>query len=210
MANGHLRFSLERNARPESAREEHTELILRDKSAWHSLCSILGQRGNRAMGRRVVVAVDLKAGSQAPVSYALQLAGRIGSSLVLVAIAPGESADWHETTRYLPRGRGAPALPWLDRLVAESQDHGVGLEVFVTSGRFVEEVMQFVRSQPGVQFIVLETPTETPSEDESAFAMSLKRLHQEFEGEILLVEKAGRITRVSEHYLKSSTRGTPE
>jgi hypothetical protein len=160
------------------------------------------------MGKRVLVAVNLEAMSQSSVSYAVQLASRINTSLVLVAVSPSNSPGRRKAAHVLPQDLDAAARVWLDHAVVESQNQQVGLEIFVTSGPFFDEVIRFVRSQAGVQFIVMDAPTETQSEDEGKFASSLKRLHQEFEGEILLVEKAGRITRVSEHYLKSSARGT--
>lgn len=74
----------------------------------------------------------------------------------------------------------------------------------MTSGRFFEEVSRFVRSQPAVQFIVMAAPKGTETRGGDKFAAALEELHQQFEGEILLVEKAGQITRVSDLYLQSS------
>jgi hypothetical protein len=160
------------------------------------------------MGRRVLVAVDLQTESQASVAYAMQLARRIDTSLALVAIAPSKSSDRHKEASDSPPDPDPAKHAWLDHVVVECQNQGIGLEIFVTSGPFVDEVIRFVRAQSRVQFIVIEAPSETQSDDGSGFASSLKRLQREFEGEILLVEKAGRITRVSERYLKSSSRET--
>ncbi len=77
----------------------------------------------------------------------------------------------------------------------------MNLEIFFASGRFFEEVIRFVRTQPAVQFIVTGAPKNREGKDGYKFASALKQLHEEFEGEILLVEKAGQITRVSELYL---------
>ena len=158
------------------------------------------------MGKPVLVAVDAASASEASIFYGIELAARMKSLLLLIAISPSESRRRSRgldgAARYVDGGRNS----WMDRAVAESQQRGVTLEIFVASGTFFEEVIRFVRSQPAVQFIVMAAPRDRGNMGSRKFASALERLHREFEGEILLVEKAGRITRVSDLYLQSSAR----
>ncbi|MEJ2717491.1 MAG: universal stress protein [Deltaproteobacteria bacterium] len=158
------------------------------------------------MGRTVLVAVDSVSASEASIFYGIELAARMKSLLLLIAVSspgsPRKSQGSDVARRYVDGGTES----WMDRALAESQQRGVTLEIFVASGEFFEEVTRFVESQPAVQFIVMAAPKERASKGRSKFASALERLHQEFEGEILLVEKAGRITRVSDLYLKSSAQ----
>jgi hypothetical protein len=157
------------------------------------------------MGKKVLVAVDLGFVSDASLAYGIQLAARTESSLTLLAISAPEPTRKRGLSRMTPEDLESGHKPWLDRIMGESRERSVGLEVFVTSGRFFEEVIRFVRSRTGVQFIVMAAPREREEGDGAKFR-SLKRLHEEFEGEILLVEKAGQITKVSDRY--SSCRNT--
>jgi hypothetical protein len=156
--------------------------------------------GDCVMGKRVLVAVELHSVSEAPILYGIELASRIKSSMVLVAIASSESAKKPMLSQASPNLAEISREAWMDRAVAESQHRGVNLEIFFASGRFLDEVIRFVRSQPAVQFIVAAAPKNRDSKNSHNFASALKHLHEEFEGEILLVEKAGQITRVSELY----------
>ncbi len=160
------------------------------------------------MGKRVLVAVDLDAESHASILYGIELAARIESSVVLIAISspasPKETSASGASRPHVGTGRDE----WMDRVVAESQQRAVSLELFVASGRFFDEVIRFVRFQTSVQFLVMSAPKQRQGEDGPKFAAALKRLQQEFEGEILLVEKAGQITRVSDRYLRTPARGT--
>jgi hypothetical protein len=160
------------------------------------------------MGKRVVVAVDMHAASQASVFYAIHLAGRINTSLALVAISTDASGSKGGDTPALYQDIEMGKHLWLGRAVTESQKQGVTLEVFFTSGAFFDVVLRFVRSQPRVQFIVMDARCARSGDGASGFNSSLTHLHEEFEGEILLVEKAGEITRVSDHYLQSSVTET--
>jgi hypothetical protein len=160
------------------------------------------------MGKRVLVAVDLHSASEASISYGIELAARIKSSLALIAVSPSVSPKKSTTSGASHQNIKNDRSQWMDRALAESQRRAVSLEIFVASGRFFGEVIRFVRSQPAVQFIVMAAPKARESKEGSKFGAALKHLHQEFEGEILLVEKAGQITRVSDLYLQSSTQET--
>jgi len=151
------------------------------------------------MGKRVLVAVDLHSVSEASIFYGIELAARIDSSLALIAISSSTSA-----AKSAPRAIAQDK--WMERAVAESQQRAVSLEIFVASGDFFEEVIQFVRSQSAVRFIVMALPKKAKGKDGDKFASEIKHLHEEFEGEILLVEKAGHITRVCDRYLQPSAK----
>ncbi len=160
------------------------------------------------MGKRVLVAVDLHSASEASIFYGIELAARIKSSLALIAVSSSASPTKNPTSGGSRRDVDSSHARWMDRALAESQQRAVSLEIFVASGRFFDEVIRFVRSQPAIQFIVMAAPKERESKESSKFGAALRHLHQEFEGEILLVEKAGQITRVSDLYLQSSTQET--
>jgi hypothetical protein len=160
------------------------------------------------MGKRVLVAVDLDSDSHASILYGIELAARIESSVVLIAISSPASPKKNPASEASRPHVGTGRDEWMDRVVAESQRRAVSLELFVASGRFFDEVIRFVRSQPSVQFLVMSAPKQRQRQDGSKFAAALKCLQQEFEGEILLVEKAGQITRVSDRYLRTPARGT--
>jgi hypothetical protein len=151
------------------------------------------------MSRKVLVAVDLDSVSEASAFYGLQLAARTDCSLALLAVSASERSVNRGLSRALPGDLPNVHRVWLDRIVAQAQQRAVGLEIFVTSGRFFEEIMHFVRFATGLQFIIVAAPKEKGWNGPTS---PLKRLHEEFEGEILLVEEAGRITRVSDRYLQ--------
>jgi nucleotide-binding universal stress UspA family protein len=160
--------------------------------------------GENAMGKRVLVAVDFLTASEPAILYGIELAARIESSLVLIAVAPANPQKKTVQAEASGQTSDGPSPAWMDRALAESRRRAVAVEIFVTAGRFFEEIIRFAGSQPGVQFIVMAAPKDRAGKDGSKVASGLKRLHQEFEGEILLVEKAGEITRVSDLYLHNS------
>jgi len=160
------------------------------------------------MGKRVLVAVDSYSASEASISYGIELAVRMQSSLALLAVCPPGSSRKAAQTDASLQCDDVGQDKWMDRVVAESQQKGVGLEIFVATGRFLEVVTRFVQSQPAVQFVIMAAPKDRESKPGGKFSFSLSRLHHEFEGEILLVEKAGQITRVSDLYLQSSAQET--
>lgn len=160
------------------------------------------------MGKRVIVAVDMHSASQASVFYAINLAGRINTSLALVAISGEAASSKGGDSSVSSQDMEVAKRLWLGQALAESQKQGVTLEVFFTSGTFFDGVLQFVRSQPGAQFIVMDDRCARCGDGCAGFDAALRRLHEKFEGEILLVEKAGTITRVSDHYLQGSATET--
>jgi hypothetical protein len=160
------------------------------------------------MGKRILVTVDINSVSDASILYGMQLAERIKSSMVLLAISLSRSTRKCGASPMSHCDINGGRNEWLDQVLALSQQREIGLEIFFTSGRFLNEVMRFVRSQPSVRFIVMAAQLVKERLENADFAASLKRLHTEFEGEILLVEKAGEIMKVSDLYLQSSERET--
>lgn len=157
------------------------------------------------MGKRVLVAVD-PSDSEAPIRYGIQLAARIKSSLMVIVVSSSKTKKRSGPLQVSPHDLHKGRHVWLNQAVAESQRKGIGLEIFVASGRFIDEVLRFVRSQSGVQFIVMPASREREGKDSAKSESALKHLTREFEGEILLVEKAGDMTRVSDLYLENSAR----
>jgi nucleotide-binding universal stress UspA family protein len=154
--------------------------------------------GDYVMGKSVLVAVDLHSASEPAIMYGIELAARIKSRLCLIAVdSSGPHGKPAVSPGFLERGQNK----WIDRAVAESQERAVSLELFVASGRFFEEIIRFVRSRPAVEFLVMAAPNERATGPK--FASAFKKLHEEFEGEILLVEKAGRITPISDFYVQN-------
>jgi len=160
------------------------------------------------MGKRVLVAVDFHAVSESSILYGIELAARIESSLALIAVSSSPSSKRSIVSNSSHGAEQNAQDDWMGRAMAEGQRRSVNLEIFVTSGRFFEEVIRFVQSQPAVRFVVMAPPREGSGKEGSRLASALKRLHEEFEGEILLVEKAGQVTRVSDLYPHRSKRET--
>ncbi len=158
------------------------------------------------MGKTVLIAVDVDSTEEASIRYGIELAARIKSSLVLLAIFAPQPLLKRGSGRRTPRDLDGDGNEWRDIAVTESQRKGLDIEVFVTWGRFSEEVIRFVRSRPAVQFVIIAAPRQRKGEEESMFSFELERLHEECESELLLVEKAGRVTRVSDLYAQHSER----
>ena len=152
------------------------------------------------MGKRVLVELERHSISKEPIFYGIELASRIRSSVVLIAVSSPESSRKPSLSEARSGVTEKGVESWMDGAVAESQKRGVNLEIFFAFGQFYEEVIRFVRSQPAVQFIVTAVPKKKERNDGNKVASALKHLHEEFEGEILLVQKAGEITKVSELY----------
>ncbi len=156
------------------------------------------------MNRRVLVAVDLDSPAESSISYGIRLAARTESSVTVIAVSPArfetKSSTAPQTISDYSRGQ----LAWLNEAISESQELGVNVEMFVTSGAFFEQILQFVRSHSVIQFIVLDE-SNLAGVEAHKFNQGLRRLRKEFEGEILLVRRAGDMTHFSDLY--GSARG---
>jgi len=149
------------------------------------------------MGKAVLIAVDVDSAAEASILYGIESAARTKSSLVLLAISSAHSPGKRSCGRQLSRGPETERTEWRDMAVTECQLKGLDLEVFVTQGLFSEEVIRFVRSRPAVKFVIIAAPRHLKGEEKSMFSLELEHLYEECESEILLVEKAGHVTRVS-------------
>ncbi len=153
------------------------------------------------MGKKVLVAVNPESVAYHSIFYGIQLAARIESSLSLIVVSsskgPGDTGGSKAATEDFDSSQ----CPWLDQVLNESQQAGVKLEIFFSSGDLFDELITFVRSQPSIQFIVMAAPQDSGGKEGSSPGPQLRRLHSEFAGEILLVQKGGHITRVSDLHL---------
>jgi hypothetical protein len=153
------------------------------------------------MGKKVLVAVNPDSVAYHSIFYGIQLAARIESSLSLIVVSSSKSPNNTRGSKFVKQDFDTSQCPWLDRVLNESQQAGVKLELFFSSGDLFDELITFVRSQPSIQFIVIASPKDSGSKEGSSPGPQLRRLHSEFEGEILLVQKGGLITRVSDLHL---------
>ncbi|MGB6066561.1 MAG: universal stress protein [Desulfomonilaceae bacterium] len=153
------------------------------------------------MGKKVLVAVDADSVAYHSISYGIQLAARMDSPLSLIIVESAKHPNKLASADVLTREFNNSQYPWLDKVLNESQRAGVRLEIFLTSGALVDELIRFVQSQPSIQFIIMASPQDTGGKEGTAPGPSLRRLHSLFEGEILLVQKGGHIVHVSDLHL---------
>jgi nucleotide-binding universal stress UspA family protein len=151
----------------------------------------------RAMTKRMLLAVDLRSLPSRAASYAVQLAARLGFSLMLMAVSPGtadRSRQEDVSLAELPKRQ----RQWLDEVVEQSQQERVSLEIFLSLGSFYEEVLRFVRSQPAIHLVVVgasDKPRGAPHPDSPSALRSLRGF---FEGEVLLVRRQGEVVRLTD------------
>ncbi len=148
------------------------------------------------MGKKVLAAVDLNSITDSSPLYGIQLAARTQGAIVLMVISTSKQTKRHGRATVSSGDIDDNLNGWFDKLVDQSQQNGVAMEIFFASGDFFEEITKFASFNPSVQFIVMAAPEEFNAADNSAFVEDLKLLREKFEGEILLVQKAGHVTRV--------------
>jgi hypothetical protein len=153
------------------------------------------------MGKKVLVAVNSDSVAYHSIFYGIQLAARIDSSLSLIVVSASKGPSNTRGSQFVTQDFDTSQCPWLDRVLNESQQAGVKLEIFFSSGDLFDELITFVRSQPSIQFIVMAAHHDSAGKEGSSLGPQLRRLHSEFAGEILLVQKGGHITRVSDLHL---------
>ncbi len=158
------------------------------------------------MGKKVLVAVDMRSISEATILYGIELASRIQASVILGVIMPEPTSTKKSGAGGKSSGPIIPQGAWMDRAVEESQRHAVGLEIFVAASDFFEAIHRLIQDRPTIGFVVIDAPKTLAGKQASQFSSALNRLHKDFEGDILLVEKAGKMTPVSELYLHTTTR----
>ncbi len=156
------------------------------------------------MNRRVLVPIDADSPAEYSISYGIRLAARTKSSLTVIAISSSRVGAKSSTSLLAISNSSHDQLNWLNEAIDEGQKRDVKVDVFVTSGEFFNQVLEFVRSQPIVQFIVIDESNLVGGEAHK-FSRGLRRLREEFEGEILLVKRAGDVTHFADIY--NSTEG---
>jgi nucleotide-binding universal stress UspA family protein len=156
------------------------------------------------MKKRVLLAIDMAAPAVWAASYALQLAARLGLSLAVMAVfpaQPGDGADGEISPEVLEEDTRL----WLGKVREQCQQEGVPMEIFISSGPFYEEVLRFSNSQSSVQFIIIGVAGDFPKERMECSPL-LKSLHQQFEGEVLLVRVQGKVARLADICRENITR----
>jgi hypothetical protein len=79
------------------------------------------------------------------------------------------------------------------------------MEIFISSGPFYEEVLRFSNSQSSVHFIIMGLAGDFP-QGRMECSPLLKSLHQQFEGEVLLVRVQGKVARLADICRQNFTR----
>jgi hypothetical protein len=148
------------------------------------------------MKKRVLLAIDMEAPARWAAAYAVQLAARLDLSLAVMAVFPAQPGS-------LANGEISPEVLeedtrlWLGKVRERCQQEGVPMEIFVSSGPFYEEVLRFSNSQSFVQFIIMGVAGDFPPGKMECSPL-LERLHQQFEGEVLLVRVQGKVARLAD------------
>ncbi|MCL5124286.1 MAG: hypothetical protein M1511_07295 [Deltaproteobacteria bacterium] len=148
------------------------------------------------MGKKVLAAVDANSITDSPVMYGIQLASRIQGAVIVIVVSSPTSGTTDSANKSRPNEIDYNLDDWFEKLVAQGQQNGVAIEIFLASGNFFDEISRFTAFNPSVQFIVMAAPERFTSMDGTSYAEDLKSLRDKFEGEILLVQKAGHVTRV--------------
>jgi hypothetical protein len=150
------------------------------------------------MNKRVLLAVDLDMPDSRAASYAVQLAARLSLSLVLLAVFPPQPGGGGDPGDISLSGLKEDQSLWLGKVRERCQQEGVGLEIFLATGTFCEEVLAFARAQSALQFTILGWPEDDRRERYGWCSAALKNLHHHIGGEILLVRGQGKVTRLTD------------
>lgn len=143
------------------------------------------------MKKRVLLAIDLEAPDSWAASYAVQLAARLGLSLILMAILAPPTlslAELREDQRL-----------WLGKIRERGQQEGVEVEIFISAGSFCQEVQRFARAQSALPFIIMGFSEEFQAGSQGCTPTALQNLRRELEGEILLVQGQGKVRRLTDN-----------
>ena len=152
------------------------------------------------MKKRVLLAIDLEAPASWAASYAVQLAARLGLSLILMAILapPRRPAAAVRPALSLGELREEQRL-WLGKIRERCQQEGVEVEIFISAGSFCQEVQRFAQAQSALPFIIMGFPEEAQAGGRECTPTALQNLRQELEGEILLVQGQGKVMRLTDN-----------
>lgn len=148
------------------------------------------------MKKRVLLAINMEAPARWAAPYAVQLAARLSLSLAVMAVfpvKPGSLANGEISPEVLEEDTRL----WLGKVRERCQQEGVPMEIFLSSGPFYEEVLRFANSQSSVQFIIMGVAGDFPQGKMECSSL-LERVHQQFEGEVLLVRVQGKVARLAD------------
>jgi nucleotide-binding universal stress UspA family protein len=148
------------------------------------------------MNKRVLLAIDMEAPAAGAASYAVQLAARLKLDLAVMAIFPARRGRGAAKTEVSLEDLNEDQRLWLGRVRERCQQEGVPVEIFVSSGSFMEEVLRFSNSQSAMQFIVMGL--DCPPGGHPRCSPPLKNLSLQFEGEVLLVRGQGKVMRLTD------------
>jgi len=156
------------------------------------------------MKKRVLLAIDMEAPARWAASHAVQLAARLELSLAVMAVFPVKPENGTDG-EISPNGLEEDTRLWLGKVREQCQQEGVSMEVFISSGPFCEEVLRFANSESSVQFIIMGLAGDFP-QGMTECSPLLKSLHQQFEGEVLLVRVQGKVARLADICRQNSIR----
>ena len=156
------------------------------------------------MKKRVLLAIDMQAPAVWAASYAVQLAARLGLSLAVMVVSPpppGSGTNGEISPDVLEEDTRL----WLGKVRERCQQEGVPMEIFVASGAFSEEVRRFSSSEVSIQFIIMGVAGDFPRGLMECSPL-LQSLHQQFDGEVLLVRVQGKVARLGDICRQKLTR----
>jgi hypothetical protein len=155
------------------------------------------------MKKLVLLAIDMETPALWAASYAVQLAARLGLSLAVMAVfpvKPGSLANGEISPEVLEEDTRL----WLGKVRERCQQERVPMEIFISSGPFYDEVLRFANSQSSVRFIIMGLAGDLQERTECS--PLLASLHQQFEGEVLLVRVQGKVERLADICRQNFTR----
>ena len=90
------------------------------------------------MGKKVLAAVDLNSITDSSPLYGIQLAARTQGAIVLMVISTSKQTKRHGRATVSSGDIDDNLNGWFDKLVDQSQQNGVAMEIFFASGDFFE------------------------------------------------------------------------
>jgi hypothetical protein len=137
------------------------------------------------MKKKVLLAIDMNYPTLWAASYALHLTSRLNFALALMMVFP-------ETQQNRPLSLDENIRLWLSRFREECNKENVPIEVFISCGEFLEEIVRFSNSKSYVQFIVIGVSNEIQIDTLTKHAQTFQNLHQQQGVDILLVWAHGK------------------
>ncbi len=145
------------------------------------------------MQQKILVAMDFQTPAPWAVDYAVKLAARLHFPLVFLGVAAFAGGDPAELGGLIPEDLDKASKQRLNRVVQHCQEEGVGLEVFLASGAFFQEISRMLASPGNFAFLVVGVPRDASAREAKAFSEALKDVRRFFPREILLVREQGKL-----------------